>query len=62
SAGALRQTYLIYLVRQGMRLSDLAQIVGHITPAELSTLSQFAPLGPKLAASAVNLFYPLETF
>ncbi len=62
SADALRQTYLIYLVRQGMRLSDLEQIVGHITSTELTTLSQFAPLGPKLAALAVNLFYPLETF
>lgn len=61
SAGALRQTYLLYLVRQRLRLSDLEQIVGYITPAELSTLSQFAPPGPKLAVQTINLFYPLAT-
>lgn len=61
SAGALRQTYLLYLVQQRLRLSDLEQIVGHITPAELSALSQFAPPGPKSAVQTINLFYPLAS-
>ena len=61
SAEALRQTYLLFLIRQSVRLSDLEQIVGYIAPAELSTLSQFAPPGPKFALQAINLFYPLET-
>lgn len=59
SAASLRYTYIAYLVRQGVRLSELEKIVGYVPPAELSILSKYAPVGPKRGIDEIELFYPL---
>ncbi len=54
----LRQTYILYLVRQGIRLSDLESVVGYIPPTELSAYGAYAPASEKPPLAAINLIYP----
>lgn len=59
SAQMLRSTYILYLVKQGLRLSDLEVITGYISPTELSDYGTYAPPGVKHPIESVNLFYPV---
>lgn len=54
---ALRHTYIAYLVRQGLRFSELPRLVGRL-PAE--TLNGLAPLAPteRVGADAVQRVLP----
>ena len=58
SAETLRHTYIAYLVRQGIRLSELERIIGRIPAKNLSTYSRYSPPGPGLSARRVNWVYP----
>ncbi|MBK6617411.1 MAG: integrase [Nitrosomonas sp.] len=58
-AEKLRQTYILYLVRQGVRLSELESVMGYIPPAELSAYGAYAPMGEKQSLAAINLIYPI---
>lgn len=60
SAETLRQTYILYLIRQGMRLADLEPVVGYTSPTELSEYGAYAPPGTRHPIEAINLFYPVE--
>jgi len=55
---ALRHTYIAFLVRQGVRFADLAQVVGQLPVATLAAYSGLAPAGARLARESVNLVYP----
>ena len=55
---ALRHTYIAYLVRQGIRLSELEQVIGRIPAKNLSAYSRYSPPGPGLSARRVALVYP----
>jgi succinoglycan biosynthesis transport protein ExoP len=55
---ALRHTYIAFLVRQGVRFADLAQVVGQLPAATLAAYSALAPAGARLARESVNLVYP----
>lgn len=57
-AEKLRQTYMLYLVRQGARLSELELVMGYIPPAELSAYGAYVPMGEKQSLAAINLIYP----
>lgn len=59
SAEELRHTYILHLVRQGVRLAELEQIVGYIAPTELSDYGYYAPSGAKHPIEAIDLFYPV---
>lgn len=59
SAHILRNTYILYLVKQGIRLSDLEAVTGYISPTELSDYGIYAPPGVKQSIEAINLFYPV---
>lgn len=59
SARILRNTYILYLVKQGIRLSDLEAITGYISPTELSDYGIYAPPGIKQPLDMINLFYPI---
>ena len=59
SADSFRHTYIIYLVKQGIRLSDLELALGYIAPTELSSYSNYSPLGPGRSFEEINLCYPL---
>lgn len=58
SAQTLRQTYILYLVRQGIRLAELERIVGYISPAELSNYGLYSPAGAKYPIESIDLLYP----
>jgi len=55
----LRQTYILYLIRQGVRLSELGSVIGYVPPAELSAYGAYAPMGEKQPLAAINLIYTL---
>ncbi|MCP5246381.1 MAG: integrase [Burkholderiales bacterium] len=58
SAATLRQTYIIYLVKQGIRLAELESIAGYIPPQELSRYSSYSPAGQKRSYTEIDLAYP----
>jgi succinoglycan biosynthesis transport protein ExoP len=58
SAETLRHTYILHLIRQGIRLAELERIVGYIAPAELSDYGSYSPVGAKHPIEAIDLFYP----
>ena len=58
SAITLRQTYIIYLVKQGIRLAELETIAGYIPPKELSSYSSYSPTGQKRSYTEIDLVYP----
>lgn len=60
SAKILRQTYILYLVRQGIRLGDLESVTGYISPTELSGYGTYTPAGTRYPVESVNLFYPID--
>ena len=43
TADTVRHSYITYLVRQGLRLSDLEQTVGHLDPSVISSYSAYSP-------------------
>ena len=55
---AIRHSYIIYLVQQGIRLSDLELIIGHISPTELSNYSVYSPESAGLAFKEIDLNHP----
>ena len=54
----LRHTYLAYLVRQGVRLSDLQTVVGDIPPTVLAAYAAFSPPGSGVSLDSVERNYP----
>jgi uncharacterized protein involved in exopolysaccharide biosynthesis len=57
-AAALRHTYISYLVRQGIRLSELERVVGRLPSKALAGYGRFSPPGPGLPAESVPLIHP----
>lgn len=57
-ADALRHTYIAYLVRQGIRLSELEQVVGPLPAKTLAWYGRLSPPGPGLRLDAVQLIHP----
>ncbi len=58
NATSLRHTYMIYLVKQGVRLSELEMVMGYITPTELSSYRIYSPSGPGRSFTEINLCFP----
>lgn len=58
SPQSLCHTYIAYLVRQGLRLSDLEQVVGKLSPPLLAAYGQFSPTGPGKPMNHIELVYP----
>jgi len=51
-------TYLAYLVRKGVKLSDLDKVVGRISPTVLAAYGVFSPPGAALSLDSVEQVYP----
>jgi site-specific recombinase XerD len=47
---ALRHTYIVFLVRQGCRFSDLGRLVGRLSAEALNALGALAPAAEKKLA------------
>lgn len=58
-ANALRHTYIAFLVRQGIRLSDLERVVGRLPARQLASYGRLSPPGPGLAVERVALTHPV---
>lgn len=58
TADTLRQSYIIYLVKQGIRLAELESIMGYLPPIELSAYAAYSPPGQKRPFEEINLLYP----
>lgn len=58
NAEALRHTFIIFLVRQGLRLSELAQIVGPLPSALVASYGHYSPAGPGISTRDINFEYP----
>ena len=54
----LRHTYIAYLVRQGVRLSDLEGVTGYMPPTVLAAYATFSPPGSGLSLDSVERDYP----
>ena len=55
----LHQSYICFLVRTGIKLSELGHIVGHLSPIELTQYGQLSPPGPGLSAQQMDTVHPL---
>ena len=54
----LRHTYLVYLLRQGIRFADIGRIAGRLPPEELAAYMRFAPSQPRLPLEQIDLVLP----
>jgi polysaccharide biosynthesis transport protein len=54
----LRHAYLSFLVRQGIKFSDLTRIVGPLPGATLAAYSAIAPDGTRVAHEFIDYVYP----
>ena len=61
TSAALTHTYIMYLVKQGLRLSELALITGDTDPTELSEYSRYSPEKQGLSIADIDLIYPALT-
>ena len=55
---SLRHTYVAFLLRQGMRFSDLVKLVGHLPADTLAAYRLLAPVGPRQSAEAIDRLLP----
>jgi polysaccharide biosynthesis transport protein len=55
----LRHTYLVYLLRQGIRFADIGRIVGRLPQEELAAYMRFAPSQPRRPLEEIKLALPL---
>ncbi|MCU0259056.1 MAG: hypothetical protein MUF56_08535 [Solirubrobacteraceae bacterium] len=56
---ALRHAYLLHLVRQGARMSDIAALAGRLSPATISSYAGYAPAGARVALDPARAAFPL---
>jgi len=56
----LRHTYISFLVRQGARLEEIAQLTGPFPGAYLAVYALLKPPGPGLHLAEIKLAYPLK--
>ena len=55
---ALRHTFIAFLVRQGVRFGDLAQLVGRLPAEALAAYSALSPAGPRVPLAGVERVMP----
>ena len=57
-SAAIRLNYILYLLMQGMRLSDLELVFGSIPPTDLSSYSTYSPPAPGRPFKEIDLLHP----
>jgi integrase len=57
-AAALRHTYLVFLVRQGARLTELHRVAGPMGAAEIQRYAPYSPSGISRPLEQLELIYP----
>ncbi len=61
SAKSITHSYIVYLVQQGIRLSELDQIIGYTDPTILSKYSRYSPKKRGVSINDLNLTHPSLT-
>ncbi len=56
-AESISYTYTLFLIRQGIRLTDLAKIIGPVSPSRLLQLGKFSPDGAGLPLEKIDKDY-----
>jgi integrase len=59
---ALRHTYLLYLVRQGARLGELARLVGPVSAVQLQKYGRYSPPGSNRPLAEIETVHPVLAF
>jgi uncharacterized protein involved in exopolysaccharide biosynthesis len=59
NAKTFLHTYVAYLVRKGVKLSDLDKVVGKIPPTVLAAYGVFSPPGAALPLDSIERVYPV---
>jgi hypothetical protein len=55
----LRHTYVAFLVRQGIRFSDLTRLIGHVPLDVLGAYTMLSPPGPRVPREDINVVFPV---
>jgi uncharacterized protein involved in exopolysaccharide biosynthesis len=58
TAEAVRHSYIAYLVRQGLRLSDLEQVIGYLEPPEMLSYRNYSPPQQGRKIDEIELLHP----
>jgi polysaccharide biosynthesis transport protein len=58
TVAAIRHSYITYLVRQGLRLSELEQITGHLDASVISSYSAYSPPQQGRSIDEIELLHP----
>ncbi|HVW64272.1 MAG TPA: integrase [Nitrosospira sp.] len=58
TAEAVRHSYIAYLVRQGLRLSDLEQVIGYLEPPAMLSYSAYSPPQQGRKIGEIELLHP----
>lgn len=58
TAESISHSYIIYLIKQGIRLSELGEITGDIEPTRLSEYGRHSPDKKGLSISEIDLIHP----
>ena len=59
SVDAMLHSYALWMVRQGMKLGDLQQLMSSALPQPLMDYRQYSPGGAARSLDEVERFYPL---
>ena len=57
-SACLHQSYIHFLVRSGIKLSELGDVVGQLSPLQLTQYGQLSPPGPGLSAKNIETVHP----
>jgi succinoglycan biosynthesis transport protein ExoP len=58
TAEAIRHSYIAYLVRQGLRLSELEQVTGHLESSVISSYGAYSPPQEGRHLAEIELLHP----
>ena len=58
TSACLRHTYLAFLVRQGIRFTDLTRLVGPLPAEVVSAYSALSPTGVRLGSARIHVVHP----
>ncbi|SMG64330.1 [weak similarity to] protein involved in exopolysaccharide biosynthesis, partial [methanotrophic bacterial endosymbiont of Bathymodiolus sp.] len=58
TADTISHTYIVDLVKQGLRISELEQLIGYTNPATLAKYSLYSPEKRGLPITEINLLHP----
>ena len=59
NAASITHTYIIYLVKQDLRLAELEQVIGYTAPTTLAKYSSYSPKKRGLPIAEINRVYPV---